>query len=46
MAGALGAVSRRLDTWLEKLGITINTGLRRNNFVEKSKELKEGVGKL
>ena len=27
MVGALGAVSKRLDTWLDKLGITINTGL-------------------
>ena len=23
----LGAVSKRFDTWLDKLGITINTGL-------------------
>ena len=28
MVGALGEISRRLDTWLDKLGITINTGLR------------------
>ena len=27
VVGALGAVSERLDTWLDKLGITINTGL-------------------
>ena len=27
VVGALGAVSRRLDTWLDKLGITIRTGL-------------------
>ena len=27
VVGALGAVSKRLDTWLDKLGITINTGL-------------------
>ena len=26
VVGALGAVSKRLDTWLDKLGITINTG--------------------
>ena len=25
VVGALGAVSKRLDTWLDKLGITINT---------------------
>ena len=25
--GALGVVSNRLDTWLEKLGVTIRTGL-------------------
>ena len=25
--GALGEVSNRLDTWLEKLGVTIRTGL-------------------
>ena len=25
--GALGAVSKRLDTWLSKLGITIRKGL-------------------
>ena len=27
VVGALGAVSKRLDTWLEKLGITNRTGL-------------------
>ena len=27
MVGALGAVSKRLDAWLGKLGITINMGL-------------------
>ena len=27
VVGALGAVSKRLDTWLDKLGITIRTGL-------------------
>ena len=27
MVGAFGAVSKRLDAWLDKLGITINTGL-------------------
>ena len=26
VVGALGAVSKRLDTWLDKLGITIDTG--------------------
>ena len=26
VVGALGAVSKRLDTWLDKLGITIKTG--------------------
>ena len=26
LVGALCAVSKRLDTWLDKLGITINTG--------------------
>ena len=25
VVGALGAVSKRLDTWLDNLGITINT---------------------
>ena len=28
IVGALCAVSKRLDTWLDKLGITINTGLQ------------------
>ena len=28
VVGALGAVSKRLDTWLDELGITINTGLQ------------------
>ena len=27
VVGALGAVGNRLDTWLDKLGITIRTGL-------------------
>ena len=27
VVGALGANSKRLDTWLDKLGITIRTGL-------------------
>ena len=27
VVGALGAVGKRLDTWLDKLGITIRTGL-------------------
>ena len=27
VVGALGAVIKRLDTWLDKLGITIRTGL-------------------
>ena len=27
VVGALGAVSKRLDTWLDKLGITIRAGL-------------------
>ena len=27
VVGALGAVSKRLDTWLDKRRITINTGL-------------------
>ena len=27
VVGALGAVSKRLDTWLDKLGITVRTGL-------------------
>ena len=27
VVGALGAVNKRMDTWLGKLGITINTGL-------------------
>ena len=27
VVGRLGAVSKRLDTWLDKLGITIRTGL-------------------
>ena len=28
VVGALGAVSKRLDTWLDELEITINTGLQ------------------
>ena len=28
VVGALGAVSKRVDTWLDKLGITISTGFR------------------
>ena len=27
VVGALGVVSKRLDAWLEKLGVTIRTGL-------------------
>ena len=27
VVGALGALSKKLDTWLDKLGMTINTGL-------------------
>ena len=27
VVGALGVVSNRLDVWLEKLGVTIRTGL-------------------
>jgi len=27
VVGALGAVSKRLDTWLDELGIIINVGL-------------------
>ena len=27
VVGALGAVSKRLDTWLDKWGVTIRTGL-------------------
>ena len=27
VVGALGVVTKRLDTWLEKLGVTIRTGL-------------------
>jgi len=27
VVGALGVVSNRLDAWLEKLGVTIKTGL-------------------
>ena len=27
VVGALGVVSNRLDAWLEKLGVTIRTGL-------------------
>ena len=27
VVGALGAVGKRLETWLDKLGITIRTGL-------------------
>ena len=27
VVGALGVVRKRLDTWLDKLGITIRTGL-------------------
>ena len=27
VVGTLGVVSKRLDAWLEKLGVTIRTGL-------------------
>ena len=27
VVGALGVVSNRLDAWLEKLGVTIRTGM-------------------
>ena len=47
VVGALGAVSTRMDTWLDKLGITINTAFAvANSFVGNSKNLKEGIGKL
>ena len=47
VVGALGAVSKRMDTWLDKLGITINTAfVVANSFVGNRKNLKEGTGKL
>ena len=42
---ALGAVSKRLDTWLDKLGIIYGFAAE-NSFVGNSKHLKEGIGKL
>ena len=45
MVGALGAVSKILDTCLDKLGLTIKYRfVAENSFVGNSKE--EGVGKL
>ena len=45
MVGTLGAVSKILDTWLDKLGITVKYRFAaENSFVRNSKE--EGVGKL
>ena len=32
VVGALGAVSKRLDTWIDKLGITIKTGYCRKQL--------------
>ena len=49
VVGALGAVSKRLDTWLYKLGITGGTTIRRgllHSLVGNSKDPKEGVGKV
>ena len=45
VVGALGAVNKREDTWLGKLGITINTPgfAAENSFVGNSKDLKEGI---
>ena len=44
--GVVGAGSKRLHTWLDKLGITINTDLLQNSFVGSSKNLKVEGGKL
>ena len=42
VVGALGAVSKRLDTWLDKLGITINTGfLQKKALLGKARILRK-----
>ena len=47
MVGALGAVSKRLNTWLDKLRITINTGLpQKTALLGRARIFKEGIGKL
>ena len=47
VAGALKVVSKRLDAWLDKLGITIRMELlSESNLVRHSKDSKEAVGKL
>ena len=45
VVGALGVGNKRLDTWLEKLGITIRMGnlVAENSLVRNSKDHKEGV---
>ena len=46
VVGALGAVSKRLDTWLDKLGIINNTGLLQKTAFGNSKDLSIGYGSL
>ena len=42
---ALGAVSKRLDTWLDTLEVTINYAAE-NSLIGNSKDLREGIGNL
>ena len=47
VVGALSAVSKRLNTWLDKLRITINTGLPlKTALLGRARIFKEGIGKL
>ena len=47
VVGALGVVSKRLDAWLEKLGVTIRTGLlQKTALLRHSQDSKEAVGQL
>ena len=48
VVGARGAVTKRLNTWLDKLGISMNTGLLQKTALLEAaiKDLKEGIGKL
>ena len=41
VVGAPGALSKKLDTWRDKLGITINTGLLQKTAFLGSGKLKE-----
>ena len=41
VVGAPGALCKKLDTWRDKLGITINTGLLQKTALLGSGKLKE-----